>query len=338
MVSLLIGLFTFRKQWTLSEMLYQIDKILKRDFKVITPKKITRTIIITTICMLGAAVLALQIMAYIVFQYLKIFSPILCITFFLNNMPYAAIILQFCASSSAIRKRFFYINNVFRQLAGNDIPKVFDLCSRNEKNERLTPTISVQEIYSIYGGYHVRKNFSSKGYNAKEAVNREIKKLTSQLEKQEEGIIEQYKRKDLIEVEEFRITRICNIEMTLEYLTKLVDLHDNLLDCISLQNQIISIQILMIVAQIFVFNVITLFSLYRIIYSTESSIFASMNIFWILLYNIILVIIMMFATECVNEGKFTGTAVHKVINKLSSNYNNVDSRVIEKVKKKSSRN
>lgn len=114
----------------------------------------------------------------------------------------------------------------------------------------------------------------------------------------------------------------------MDYLTKLVDIHDDLLDCITLQNQILSFQILLIIGQIFALGVISLFSLYRSLYNDSE--FFIINIFWIGLDSFILILIMHFASNCVYEGKFTGTAVHKVINKLS-NYQNVDDRIIEKV-------
>ena len=328
MISLVVSLLTHQKQWSFFERVDQIDHILKNDFAILTPKKIARTIVLGFLLFINLSVILLIIMSYYVIEMLGLPSLMLCISYYVANLPYVVIIMQFCFSANAITKRFFYINNCFRQLANNDIPKVFDLCSRNEKNERHTPTISLQEIYSIYGGYQTRKNIGSKDLNVKE----EIKKLTMQLRKQDEGILEQFKRRHLIEVEEYKVAKLSNVtvDTTLEHLTKLVDLHDDLLDCISLQNQILSFQILLIISQIFVFGVITYFSLYRSAYNPQSNILAYNNIIWIFLYNVILVVIMSFANKCIYEGKFTGTAVHKVINKLS-NYRTVDARIIEKV-------
>lgn len=118
------------------------------------------------------------------------------------------------------------------------------------------------------------------------------------------------------------------MDATLDYLTKLVDIHDDLLDCISLQNKILSFQILLIIGQIFALGVISLFSLYRSI--NNDSNFFMVNVFWFLIDSLILFLIVYFASECIYEAKFTGTAVHKVINKLS-NYHSVDERIIEKV-------
>lgn len=332
MISLVVSLFTHQTQWTFFERLDQIDSILKNDFAILTPKKIGRTVVLAVLIIANCIILMLSIMSYFILNLLGIPSLMLCASYYFANLPYAVIIMQFTFAANAIRKRFFYINNTFRQLANNDIPKVFDICSRNEKNERHTPTISLQEIYSIYGGYQTRKNVSSKGISIQDDFNREIKKLTTQLKKQDEGIVQQFKRRHLIEVEEFKVAKLTNVtvDSTLEHLTKLVDLHDDLLDCISLQNQILSFQILLIVSQIFIFGVITYFSLYRTANNPQANILAYNNIIWIGMYNVVLVVIMSFSSNCIYEGKFTGTAVHKVINKLS-NYNTVDARIIEKV-------
>lgn len=330
MISLIVSLLTHQKQWAFFERLEQIDVILKNDFAILTPKKIARTIALGFLVFTNISLILLIIISYYVFEMLRLPSIMLCISYYVANLPYAVVIIQFCFSANAITKRFFYINNIFRQLANNDIPKVFDLCSRNERNERHTPTISLQEIYSIYGGYQTRKNIGSRDMNVKD----EIKKLTMQLRKQDEGFVEQYKRRHLIEVEEYKVAKLTNVtvDTTLEHLTKLVDLHDDLLDCISLQNQILSFQILLIISQIFVFGVITYFSLYRSAKQNnpQTNILAYSNIIWIFLYNVILIVVMSFANKCIYEGKFTGTAVHKVINKLS-NYRTVDARIIEKV-------
>ncbi len=135
---------------------------------------------------------------------------------------------------------------------------------------------------------------------------------------------------NVIEVEEFKISKIKSVDLTLDYLTKLVDIHDDLLDCIGLQNQTFSLQILLITGQIFAMLVVSIFSIYRSMYYVNNLIV--INIFWIIFNSVILIMIMSTASDCVFEGKFTGTAVHKVINKLtSSNYNKVDERIIEKV-------
>lgn len=139
----------------------------------------------------------------------------------------------------------------------------------------------------------------------------------------------QFKRRDLIEVEEFKITKLKSVDATLDYLTKLVDIHDDLLDCIALQNQVLSFQILLIIGQIFAIFVVSLFSLYRTIYHPNQLVY--INLFWIIMDSVILILIMSMASDCIYEGKFTGTAVHKVINKLTANYNKVDERIIEKV-------
>ena len=98
----------------------------------------------------------------------------------------------------------------------------------------------------------------------------------------------------------------------------------------NLANELLSFQILLIVAQIFVFGVFAWFSMYRVIYSSgsESSVLAFTNLFWICYYDIFMATILSIAHGCVNEAKFTGTAVHKVINKIA---HHADERIIEKV-------
>lgn len=334
MISLIVSLMTHQKQWSFFERIDQIDRVLTNDFAIITPKKVSRTIVTGLLIFINVVLIILTLSSYFIMKSLGLPAVMVCMTYYVSNIPYSLLIMQFCFASNAISKRFFYINNIFRQLAVNDIPKVFDLCSRNERNERHTPTISLQEIYSIYGSYQMRKNVTTKGIDlVKDDFNREIRKLTTQLKKKDEGFVEQFKRRNLIEVEEFKIAKLIDTtaDVTLDYLTKLVDLHDDLLDCISLQNQILSFQILLIISQIFVFGVITYFSLYRTANSSQSNILAYNNIMWIAMYNFILVSLMYSANQCTCEGKFTGTAVHKVINKLSG-YNTVDARIIEKVR------
>jgi hypothetical protein len=330
MISLIVGVITHRKYWSFYEILDHVDKTLSKDFSIITPRKVARTMIMSVLTGVNLVLFLLVAITYYVYESLEIPSLMLSLSYYAANLPYAAVVTQFCFSTAAIEKRFYYINNIFRQLASNDIPKVFDICARNEKNERHTPTISLQEIYTVYGGHHMRKNISSRGVNVKEEFNREIKKLTMQLEKRDESLIEQYKRKDVIEVQEFKITKLSSVETVMEHLTKLVDIHDELLDAISLHNQILAFQVLMIFGQIFSFSVITFFSLYRSLFHPQANILAYTNIFWIFLYTFILIVVMNSASSCVYEGKFTGTAVHKVINKLS-NYNNVDFRIIDRV-------
>lgn len=185
MISLLVGLGTYQKQWTFLETLDRIDKMLTKDFSVITPKKINRTILWFIVALVNILLFLLIALTYFIYENLKIPSLTICASYYISFLPYASVVMGFCFSSQSIEKRFFYINNIFRQLASNNIPKVFDLCARNEKNERMTPTISLQEIYSIYGGHYARQ----KGQSVKEEFNREIKKLTQQLERREDGLM-----------------------------------------------------------------------------------------------------------------------------------------------------
>lgn len=190
MISLLVGLGTYQKQWVFLETIDRIDKIMNKDFSVITPKKISQTILWAIVIGVNILLFLIISMTYYVYELLGIPSMMICASYYISFLPYSSVVLCFCFSSLSIQKRFYYINNIFRQLASNDIPKVFDLCSRNEKNERLTPTISLQEIYSIYGGYYARKNLPlHKGQSVKEEFNREIKKLTQQIQKQEDGLM-----------------------------------------------------------------------------------------------------------------------------------------------------
>lgn len=190
MISLLVGLGTYQKQWTFLETIDRVDKMLNKEFLVITPKKIYRSMIWGVIIAVNIMMVFLILLTYFVYESLGVPALMLSVSYHLMYLPYSSVVMGFCFACGMVRRRFYYVNNIFRQLASNDIPKVFDLCSRNEKNERLTPTISLQEIYSIYGGYYARKNPpQQKGYSAKEEFNREIKKLTQQLEKREEGLM-----------------------------------------------------------------------------------------------------------------------------------------------------
>lgn len=190
MISLLVGLGTYQKQWTFFETIDRVDKMLTKEFLVITPKKILQSILWSIVIATNLLMIVLIFLTYFIYESLGVPALVLSVSYYLIFLPYSAVVMGFSFSCQSIRRRFFYVNNIFRQLASNDIPKVFDICSRNEKNERLTPTISLQEIYSIYGGYYARKNPpQQKGYTAKDEFNREIKKLTQQLEKREEGFM-----------------------------------------------------------------------------------------------------------------------------------------------------
>lgn len=190
MISLLVGLGTYQKQWTFFETIDRVDKTLNKDFCVVTPKKVDQSILWLIVIAVNVVMLFFIALTYVVYESLGVPAMMLSASYFLIYLPYSAVVMGFSFSCQSIRRRFYYVNNIFRQLASNDIPKVFDICSRNEKNERLTPTISLQEIYSIYGGYYARKNPpQQKGYNAKEEFNREISKLTQQLEKREDSFM-----------------------------------------------------------------------------------------------------------------------------------------------------
>lgn len=336
MISLLACMFTFRKQWTYFEMLESVDVIFNKDFAVITPKKIYRKVTLLILLILNVMLVALVVITYYTYNaVLGIPSTKICISYYLGNLPYFCVVMLFCFTTNAITRRFDCVNSLIRQLAPHDIPKnMFEICSRTTKNDVHTPTIALSEIYSIYGS-HLKKNLPmsppNKSFKSKDEISKEIKKLTSKLENREESIWRNFLRRNIIEIEEFKLSKMQDVDEIIEHLTKLLDVHDLLLDCISIQNEILSFQILIIVAQIFVFEVFALFSLYRTVYDTAaaSNVLAFANIFWLTVYNGILYFIMSISTECIKTGKFTGTCVHKVINKISYA---ADPRVIEKVK------
>lgn len=336
MIALLVAITTFRKQWTFFETLKNVDDVLSKDFAVLTPKKIARTItylVLVFVCYILVVITVTSFYAY--YEVLGFLPYAVSISYLLSNMPYFCIIMVYYFSTVSITRRFYYINNIMRQIAPQDIPKkTFELCSRTVKNDRLKPTIELSEIYSIYGSY-LKKSMPltppNKNFNYQDDIKKEIKNLTVKLEKREETFWEKLRRRSIIEVEEFKFANLKNSDEVVEHLTKLLDIHDNLLDCINLQNEILSFQILLMVAQIFVFEVFALFSLYRTMYTSDvesNSITIFMNVSWLALYNIILFVIMHTAAKCVNEGKLTGTYCHKVINKVS---HSVDPRIIEKV-------
>lgn len=220
-------------------------------------------------------------------------------------------------------------------MAPNDLPKnTFELCSRTERNERHTPTISVAEIYSIYGKSKkispMTPPLKSSMMMEKIQYEKEVKKLEIQMKKQDNGFFKRLQRSEMIELEEYTLSNIENVDETIENLTKILDIHDVLLDGISLQNEIFSFQILLIIAQVFIFEVFALFSIYRTFKSgmAQSQALACLNAFWFILYNSVMFAIMLTATKCVDEGKYTGTCVHKVINKIADH---ADPRIIEKL-------
>lgn len=316
-------------------MLKSVDDILSKEFKVITPKKVTRTIIILVIAFVCFVLIGLCVMSFYTYYAILGIPPyIISLSYLLANLPYYCVIVVFYFSTASITRRFYYVNNILRQLAPHDIPKnVFELCSITVKNDRHTPTIALSEIYSIYGGHMKKGNLKSptnKSLKFQDDLKKEINKLTKKIEHREENIWAKLKRVNLIEVEEFKLSKMRNADEAIEYLTKLIDIHDTLLDCINVQNEILSFQILVMVAQIFVFEVFALFSLYRTMYNrgNESNVLALANVTWLSVYNAILFVIMYASSRCVNEGKLTGTYCHKVINKIS---HNVDPRIIEKV-------
>jgi hypothetical protein len=337
MTSLIIAMSSFRKQWTWFELMKNVDDSLCKDFKAIVPKKIYQTLAMIALMFLSCLILILVGNTYFVYTViLGVPSIKICISYFLANFPYLVLIMIFFFSTTTIRRRFYYINCIIRQLAPHDIPKdTFELCSRSSKNDRHMPTISLTEIYSIYGGHLKRNTLMTPPKQAfvksQEEIDREMKKLTTKLENREDNFISRFRRRNVIEIEEFKLSKLTNPDEIIDHLTKLLDLHDVLLDCISLQNEILSFQILLVVAQIFIFMVFCLFGLYRTMYNTANmgtNALALSNLFWFTIYVFILYIIMSSSTDCMTEGKFTGTCAHKIINKISTH---ADPRVIEKL-------
>jgi hypothetical protein len=193
------------------------------------------------------------------------------------------------------------------------------------------PTISVAEIYSIYGKSKKISPLTPQRNSMKNfQYQKEVKKLEIQMKKQDDGFFKRLQRSEMIELEEYTLSNIKNVDETIENLTKILDIHDVLLDGISIQNEIFSFQILLIIAQIFIFEVFALFSIYRTLKSemAQSQALAFINAFWFILHNYVLLTVIFISTRCVEEGKYTGTCVHKVINKIA---NHADQRIIEKL-------
>ncbi|CRK98214.1 CLUMA_CG011577, isoform A [Clunio marinus] len=335
LISILMTLFTFRKIWTLFEMIVDVDIILNKDFSLIVPKRVHRTINYITVIILHVIYLVLLCVTYYIFNLtLGLDSYIICIDYLLANIPYLASMISFYLTTNGISRRFHQVNCILLQLSPNDIPKdTFEVCSRSSKNDRHMPTIELNEIYSIYGN-HLRKGSPMsppiKPLRDKNEISREIKKLTTKLENREENLWTKIHRRRVIEIEEYKMVKLINPDDIIEHLTKLLDIHAVLLDCIGLQNQIISLQILLIVAEIFIFEVYAMFSIYRTFNNTaiRSIPLAYGNVFWVIFYSIMLYLIMSIATDCVKQGKNMGTCIHKVINKIGSH---AHPKVIEKL-------
>lgn len=232
MVSLVIALAVFRKQWTFFEMMKSVDDSLKNDFAVITPKKIFRFISYLIIGLLVTFLMSMIGSVFFVCVYVLGIDPIfMCTSYLLANFPYFCNILIFYFSTSAISRRFQYINCILRQLSPHDIPKnTFELCSRTTKNDRLKPTIALDEIFSVYGS-HMKFLASppSQTYKNKDDIKKEIKKLTEKLENREENLWDKYITRNIIEVEELKMTKMRDADVIIEHLTKLLDMHDVLL-------------------------------------------------------------------------------------------------------------
>lgn len=328
MVSLIVAMCTFHKQWTFYEMVKSVDDDLTKDFAVIIPKKIFRLLAELIIIVLSLFLLLVVVITYFIYIHvLKINSFFLCLSSLLANFPYFCIVLMFYCSTSSISIRFHVINSILRQLSPKNVPKnTFELCSRTSQNDRLKPTIALDEIFSIYLNRSSLASPPNKNF-----IKKEIMELTSKIERNEENTWLRLKKQNIIEVEEFKMTKMANADFVIEHLTKLLDMHDVLLDCLIIQNELLSFQILLIVAQIFVFGVFAFFSLYRTAMyniASASNILAFSNGFWLLVYVAMLFIIMNTATKCVSNGKFTGTCCHKVINNICTS---TDQRIVEKV-------
>lgn len=108
-----------------------------------------------------------------------------------------------------------------------------------------------------------------------------------------------------------------------------MEIHDQLCDSVNLLNGIYAFQLLLVVTQTFVFCVFSFFSAYRTTYlEAESRVLAYVNIFWVFYYVVILFTVLSASVKCVNAAKFTGTQVHKVINKIVSY---ADLQIIQKL-------
>src|SRR5690349_16123515 len=116
MVSLVIAMSTFRKQWTFFEMMKSVDDGLTKDFAVLTPKKIFRILAYFFIYFITSFLFVVVVNTYSIYVYeLKIDSFFLCFSYLLANFPYFCIILIFYISTNAIGRRFNCINSILRQ-------------------------------------------------------------------------------------------------------------------------------------------------------------------------------------------------------------------------------
>lgn len=105
-ISLIIALLTFKKQWKFYEMLKDVDDVLNKDFKLLTPKRIFESILKISIALLVMIISILIALTYFVYDVLLgISSMRICISYFLSNLPCSAVIIMFYFSSNVLRRR-----------------------------------------------------------------------------------------------------------------------------------------------------------------------------------------------------------------------------------------
>ncbi len=115
-------------------------------------------------------------------------------------------------------------------------------------------------------------------------------------------------------------------------LITLIEIHDKICDVIGILNKIFMIPQIFIFAQIFVFGIISLFSAYRTIFddSNEKSLaLAYVNFFWVAYYVLVLYTVIRQSEKSTYAGIFTGTQVHKIINKIQDY---ADGKLVERVR------
>jgi len=105
-ISLIIAILTYKKQWKLFEMMDGVDEILRRDFTLLTPKQVYSTIIQISIAVSIMIIGCLISLTFYVYNVVLNFpSWMICISYFLYNMPYATLLLLFYFSSNTIKRR-----------------------------------------------------------------------------------------------------------------------------------------------------------------------------------------------------------------------------------------
>ena len=82
MISLLVGLGTYQKQWTFFETIDRVDKMLNKEFLVITPKKVIRSILWSIVIATNVLMIIFFFFNYFIYESLGIPALMLSVSYY----------------------------------------------------------------------------------------------------------------------------------------------------------------------------------------------------------------------------------------------------------------